>query len=137
MTDTNRFTALFARILLGVVFLASGAMKIAGFSMVVGFATAKGLPFPAVSIALAAAIEIAGAALLFLGYRARLASFVLFLYLIPTTFIFHNFWAAHGVEAQMQLVNFLKNAAIMGGLLMVASAGPGRIALGEPATQSR
>jgi putative oxidoreductase len=137
MTDTNRFTTLFARILLGIVFLASGAMKIAGFSMVVGFAAAKGLPFPAVSIALAAAIEIAGAAMLFLGYRARLASFVLFLYLIPTTLIFHNFWAAHGLEAQTQLVNFLKNVAIMGGLLMVASAGPGRIALGEPATASR
>ncbi len=137
MKDTNRFTALFARIFLGILFLVSGGMKVAGFSTVVGYAAAKGLPFPAASIALAAAIELAGAAMLFLGYRARLASFVLFLYLIPITLIFHNFWASHGVEAQMQMVNFLKNIAIMGGLLMVAGAGPGAISLGEPITHSR
>jgi len=137
MKDLNRFTVLFARIFLGSMFLAAGAMKIAGFTAITSMAAAKGLLFPAASIAVAAAIEIAGAVMLFIGYRARLAAFILFVYLIPTTLIFHNFWAAHGMEQQMQLINFLKNVAIMGGLLMVAGTGPGSVSLGEPAADSR
>jgi putative oxidoreductase len=115
------------------VFLSSGAMKIAAWSMIVGVAASKGLPLPAFSIGVAAAIEIIGALFLMSGFRARLAAFVLFLYLIPTTLIFHNFWAVQGVEHQMQMVNFMKNLAIMGGLLMVASKGPGPISIGKQA----
>jgi hypothetical protein len=46
---------------------------------------------------------------------------LLFLYLIPTTLIFHNFWAFTGIAMQTQLVNFLKNLSIMGGLLLAAA----------------
>jgi putative oxidoreductase len=134
MENKSRYTNLVARILLGIVFLASGSMKIAAWSAVVGMAAAKGLPFPALSISLAAAIEIAGAVMLFLGYRARFAAIALFVFLIPTTLLFHNFWAAHGVEQQMQMVNFLKNLAIMGGLLLVAGQGSGPISIGPRTT---
>jgi putative oxidoreductase len=133
MQDISRFGTLSARILLSLVFLSSGAMKIAAWSMIVGVAASKGLPLPAFSIGVAAAIEIIGALFLMSGFRARLAAFVLFLYLIPTTLIFHNFWAVQGVEHQMQMVNFMKNLAIMGGLLMVASKGPGPISIGKQA----
>jgi putative oxidoreductase len=134
MENKSRYTNLVARILLGIVFLASGSMKIAAWSAVVGMAGAKGLPFPAFSISLAAAIEIAGALMLFLGYHARFAAIALFVFLIPTTLLFHNFWAAHGVEQQMQLVNFLKNLAIMGGLLLVAGQGSRPISIGPRTT---
>ncbi|HYT56152.1 MAG TPA: DoxX family protein, partial [Verrucomicrobiae bacterium] len=52
---------------------------------------------------------------------ARWGALLLFLYLIPVTLIFHNFWAYSGIEMQTQLVNFLKNLSIMGGLLLVAA----------------
>ncbi len=133
MNQMSRITNLSARVLLGILFLASGAMKIAGWSMILGFAAEKGLPFPAVSIGLATAIEIAGALLLFTGYRTRLAAAVLFVYLIPTTLIFHNFWALHGASQQMQLVNFLKNLAIMGGLLLIVGEGPRPVSVGKHA----
>ena len=50
---------------------------------------------------------------------------MLFLYLIPTTYFFHNFWAAQGRRSKPQMVNFLKNVAIMGGLLVLAVNGAG------------
>lgn len=42
--------------------------------------------------------------------------------LIPTTLLFHNFWAFTGAEQQIQLVNFLKNLSIMDGLSLVAAS---------------
>lgn len=137
MNDSSRYTMLFARILLSVVFLVSGTLKIFGFSTMVGYAAAVGLPLPAVSLAIAAAIELIGGVMLLTGYKARVAAWVLFAYLIPTTLLFHHFWAIRGPEQLTQMVNFLKNLAIMGGLLVVTSAGPGRLSLGNPATESR
>jgi putative oxidoreductase len=40
------------------------------------------------------------------------------LWLVPVTLVFHNFWAFHGQDRMMQQINFLKNLAIMGGLLI-------------------
>ncbi|MFZ0634524.1 MAG: DoxX family protein [Candidatus Acidiferrales bacterium] len=137
MNDSSRYTMLFARILLSVVFLVSGTLKIVGFNTMVGYAAAVGLPLPAVSLAIAAAIELIGGVMLLTGYKARVAAWVLFAYLIPTTLLFHHFWAIRGPEQLTQMVNFLKNLAIMGGLLVVTSAGPGRLSLGNPATESR
>jgi putative oxidoreductase len=50
---------------------------------------------------------------------------LLFLYLIPTTLLFHNFWALQGIERQDNMAHFLKNLAIMGGLLVLAANGAG------------
>ena len=54
---------------------------------------------------------------------------MIFLFLIPTTLVFHNFWASPPEQLVAQRTNFLKNLAIMGGMLMVWAFGPGRYAL--------
>ena len=59
------------------------------------------------------------------GWQTRLAAFLLFVYLIPTTLVFHNFWAFEGAKQQDQMFHFLKNLAIMGGLLEFSAAGAG------------
>ena len=61
-------------------------------------------------------IEIGGGLLLLTGFKARYAALALALFLVPVTLVFHN--PAH----QDQMVNFLKNLAIIGGLLVTASA---------------
>ena len=70
-----------------------------------------------------------GALMLIVGYRARLAAVVMFLFLIPVTLVFHNFWAVPAAEVQMQTINFLKNLSIMGGMLCIAAFGAGRYSL--------
>jgi putative oxidoreductase len=76
----------------------------------------------------AIAVELGAGLLLLVGYKARWAALAIFLFLIPATLIFHNFWASPPAEFRMQQINFMKNFAIMGGMLMVWAFGPGRFA---------
>lgn len=125
MTPSNSITTLSGRILISVIFLISGFFKVAGYSQVVGYAAAVGLPAPGVAIAIAAFLELACGLAILAGFQTRLAAWLLFLYLIPVTIVFHNFWKVQGAEQQTQMINFLKNFAIMGGLLILAVNGAG------------
>ncbi|MFZ0580851.1 MAG: DoxX family protein [Candidatus Acidiferrales bacterium] len=125
MTSSESLITLSGRIFLSVMFLISGVFKVAAYSQIVGYATATHLPAPGVAIALAAVVELACGLAVLAGFKTRIVAWVLFLYLIPVTFFFHNFWAAQGAAQQTQMINFLKNAAIMGGLLVLAVNGAG------------
>jgi putative oxidoreductase len=85
--------------------------------------TTHGMPAVPLLLGLATLAEIVCGLALLLGFQTRAASLLLFLYLIPTTLIFHNFWAEQRPEQQKQMINFLKNLAIMGGLLKFAAEG--------------
>jgi len=80
---------------------------------------------PAVAIAVAIAVEVLGGLAILAGFQTRLASWIIFLYLIPTSFLFHNFWAMEGMARMDNQGHFFKNIAIMGGLLILAANGPG------------
>ena len=116
---------LIGRILVSVIFIASGFGKLAAFNMMVGMLAAKGFPAPAVALGIAAAVEIFGGLALLLGFHTRVAAWVLFLFLIPTTLAFHNFWALSGMEKMDNQAHFFKNVAIMGGLIFLAAFGAG------------
>ena len=133
--NTNRdVSALLARILLALIFITSGYGKIAGFEGLTGYIASKGMPFPSLMALGAIVVELGGGLLLLVGYRARWAALAIFLFLIPTTLIFHNFWSVAADQVAGQQTDFFKNVAIMGGMLMVWAFGPGRVALGgDPA----
>ena len=125
MNSSNNVVALAGRIFLSVIFLLSGVNKLFAFQMYTGWAAGAHLPMPSVAIAIAAAIEILGGLAILAGFQTKLASWIVFLYLIPTTFFFHNFWTMDGMNRIDNQVHFLKNVAIMGGLLILAANGPG------------
>ena len=125
MNSTSDITTLAGRILISVIFLISGFFKVGGYAQLVGYATALHVPMPGVAIAVAAAVELGCGLAILAGFRTRFVAWLLFLYLLPVTYIFHNFWAVQGQEQQMQMVNFLKNVAIMGGLLVLSVNGAG------------
>jgi len=125
MNSTNDITTLAGRILISVIFLISGFFKVGGYAQMVGYATAVHLPAPGVAIAAAAAVELACGLAILVGFKTRFAAWLLFLYVIPITYFFHNFWAVQGQEQQIQMINFLKNMAIMGGLLVLSVNGAG------------
>ena len=129
MNAYERIMPLVGRILISVIFLLSGIVKVMNFNGMVAFMASKGVPMPNVMIAGALIVEILGALCLITGFQTRIASLIMFLYLIPTTLMFHNFWTMQGAMRTDNQVNFLKNLAIMGGLLMVASYGPGKLSL--------
>lgn len=113
----NRYLICIARVLMGLIFVISGVGKIMGFSGTEAMLASKGLPLAAVATAVVIVIEVAGGLLLMIGLWSGWAALVLFLYLIPVTLTMHNFWAAPPDQHQNQLIHFLKNLSIMGGLL--------------------
>lgn len=127
-TLTN-LAALVGRILIAVIFVVSGYGKIAGFDGVAGYIGSKGLPMPEVLAALTIALELGGGILLILGYKVRWVAIAFFLWLIPTTYIFHRFWGIEAAQVQMQQINFLKNVSIMGAFLLLFAFGPGAYSL--------
>lgn len=126
--ETNRLhdvAALVGRILLAVLFIWSGYGKIGGYDGTAGYMTAAGLPMVNVLLPLTILIELGGGLLLVVGYKARWVALLTFLWLIPTTLIFHKYWGIDPKQVMMQQINFFKNVSIMGGMLMVFAFGPG------------
>lgn len=84
------------------------------------------IEYASVMLLLALVFEIIGGLLVFFGVKVRLGAVLLLLFLIPTTFFFHDFWTLEGVERKLQTSMFLKNLSIFGGLLILLVFGSGR-----------
>jgi putative oxidoreductase len=115
--------ALTGRIFLSAIFLLSAFNKITDWNGTSAYMVAKGMPAVPLLLAGAIAFELLGGLSVLLGFFGRVGAVALIVYLIPTTLIFHNFWAADAAQYQNQTIHFLKNLAIMGGLFMVAARG--------------
>ena len=123
--SSTSIVPLFARILLSVVFILGGIGKIFAFSLEEGFVATKHLPLPAVALGVALIIELVGGLAILAGLYTKFTAWIVFLYMIPTTFLFHNFWAMQGADRLDAMIHFEKNLAIMGGLLLLAAFGAG------------
>ncbi len=75
---------------------------------------------------IATIIELGGALLILTGLQVRLGAFILCMFLIPTTYFFHNFWDLQGSAQELQIVMFMKNLAIFGGGLTLLAFGSGQ-----------
>ena len=117
------------RILLALIFVISGYNKLVGFDGTVGYIASKGVPLPQLAAAAAIAIELVGGVLLVIGWQTRWAATAIFLFMIPTTLIFHAFWAAPAANLQMETIQFMKNLCIMGGMLYVMAFGAGPLSV--------
>lgn len=71
-----------------------------------------------------AAVHLGGGVLLAAGARQQAAAAVLALSLIPTTLAGHPFWAADPARRGQHLIDSVKNAAVLGGLLLLTSSRP-------------
>jgi putative oxidoreductase len=125
----ERYGALLGRILIAQIFLLSGAMKFIDWNGAAAAMQKQSMPMIDLLLPAAAIVELVCGLSIFLGFRSRVGAFVLFLYLIPTTLIFHAFWNYEGELRSMQMINFLKNIAIMGGLWFVVTFGSGMCSL--------
>lgn len=116
---------IFARTLLAAIFLVSSVRHIMGFAIVSGMMGRKGFPVPEVFLALTIVLEIAGGLMLVANWNARFAAWALAAFTLAAGSIFHGFWnvwAAPPAEFNNEFNHFLKNVAIAGGLLLVATS---------------
>lgn len=135
MKFTHPIFPLLGRLLITYIFITSGIGKVFSWDANVQYMSTRHLPAIPVLLAIATLIEVGGSVCLITGYQARVAAIIMFVYMIGLTLIFHNYWAASGNLAGIQETHFRKNLAIMGGLLMLAYAGPGPWSCGR--TESR
>lgn len=126
---SSNITLLIARLLTCAIFLVTGIWKFVDFKGVSEEMAAKGMIMIPFFLTAAAIIEIIGGLSLLVGYKTRLWTAILMLYLIPVTIIFHDFWNYIESQRYTQIIEFLKNMTIIGGLCDVRVAGPGRFSL--------
>jgi putative oxidoreductase len=113
-----------SRALLAALFLVAGFGKVMAPAGTIAYITSAGLPVPVLAYVVALIIELGGGVLLLIGYRTRLAAAVLGAFCIISALVFHR-----ALGDPNQLVNFLKNLAIAGGMLQVVLSGAGAFSI--------
>lgn len=129
MTNLLNLAAPAGRVLLALMFILSGAQKITGYAGTQGYMEAMGVP--GALLPLVILLELGGGIALLVGWQARIVAFLLAGFCLLSGFIFHYLPSTgmEGMEAQMQMISFLKNVSIAGGMLMVTALGAGPYAL--------
>jgi putative oxidoreductase len=94
-----------------------------GFSDGLQDCLATMIPLTPLLLLVATLFELLGGLSVLLGAKEKIGAGLLVLFLIPTTIFMHQFWFVEGTARELQLVHFLKNLAILGGLLMIILQG--------------
>ena len=115
---------LLGRILFAFIFIKSG---LGHFSEgPIQAAAAHGVPFPHILVPISGVLALAGGLSILLGLKARVGAWLIAMFLIPVTFMMHDFWnVADPQAAMMQQINFTKNLALLGGAFIIAYFGSG------------
>lgn len=125
MPNNHGYSTLVGRILMAAIFIMSGVGKIADPQGTQGYMQAMGMTWATTFFYLGAIVlEVGGGLSLLLGYWTRTGAIALILFMIPTTLLFHTHFAD-----QNQMIHFLKNVAMLGGLLYIAEFGAGPLSL--------
>jgi putative oxidoreductase len=137
----SRLLYALGRILLPAVFIVAGWNKLLDIKGVIAQLEPKNLPIPFETdqyigmpklealAYLVAAVELFGGVMILIGWKARWAALVLFVFSGLTIYYFHDFWTMEGADRLLNQTMALKNLSIMGGLLMVMAIGSGPVAL--------
>lgn len=121
----KQYGPLAGRVLMALIFLVSGYGKLTNFAGTAGYMASQGMPMAEFLLVGAIIFELGGAIMLVIGWKMRWGALLLILFMIPATVMFHNFWAADTAQFQNQLNHFMKNAAMIGGLIYMMAFGPG------------
>mgnify|MGYP006104566299 CR=1 FL=1 len=107
------FVDLLSRVLISIIFLFSGVNKILNYDSTAQWMEGFGVPdfllIPAIII------EIILPILIIVGYQTKIAATLLSLFCLLTALIFHN-----NFLDQTQLIAFLKNISLAGGLMFLS-----------------
>jgi putative oxidoreductase len=123
-------TEVAGRFLLGLLFLLSGLGKLGAYGSTAAYMSAAGVPgalLPAVI-----ATEVFGALAIVLGWKTRIAAFLLAGFSLLTAVTFHN-----KLGDQTQMIMFFKNLSIAGGFLLLVANGAGPLSLDRRSINKR
>ncbi len=120
MNVRQRWISLLGRVLLSLVFIVSGVGKVLDPAGTLAYIESAHLPMPQLAYAVALVVELGLGLALLLGFRAQLAAAGIALFTFVTALVSHS-----NMADPLQVIMFLKNMTIVGGLLIVIAFGPG------------
>ena len=119
----NKAIELLGRILLGHIFLLAGVSKLGeAYAGTAGYMESMGVPGGLLPVVIA--LEIAGGLMVILGFKVKWAAYALAAFTLLAGIIFHSNFAD-----QMQMILFMKNVSIAGGLLLLSAYGAGELSI--------
>jgi putative oxidoreductase len=127
----NTILNILGRFFLLVIFLVSAlGNKIPNFGSTAKYMASEGVPMAPLLLVGAIVFLIVGSLSILVGYKARIGATLLLVFLVLATYWFHDFWTVEEAGAkQMQTIDFMKNMALMGAMLMIIARGPGKPSL--------
>ena len=125
---TQGGVVLLGRFFFALIFLMAGANHFS--KQTIGYAVSAGVPLASIAVPLSGVLSIAGGLSILLGYRAKLGGWLIVLFLVPVTLMMHKFWLVQDpIMAQIQMILFMKNVAMLGGALLISQFGAGPFSL--------
>ncbi len=121
---SNAVVVLVGRVLLAFLFIFAGFGKLSDIGGTAGWFGSIGLPLPTIAAILVGLLELVGGLAIIAGFQTRLFAIAIAVFTIAATLIAHTNFAD-----QIQLLMFLKNISITGGLLVLAAFGPGALSI--------
>jgi putative oxidoreductase len=122
--NASRYFPFAGRLLIGLPFAMSGFGKLTTAGPTRQMITAVGLPVPLLALAVAIVVELGGGLALIAGFRTRFAAAALAVFSIAAALSFHTNFAD-----QNQMIHFLKDVMIAGGLLQIVAFGAGALSV--------
>ena len=130
MNYLENFCLLAGRTLLGLYFILPGLQKITNFEGMSQYMEAHNVPMVSILLIVTIIIQLSAGLALIIGYKGQIAAFILAGLTLVISIYMHNFWAMEeSVARGHEMQNFVKNMAIMAGLLYVTALGSGKFSL--------
>jgi putative oxidoreductase len=116
----------FGRFMYALIFIMSGINHFSSGS--ISYAASAGIPMADILVPVSGLIALIGGLSVLVGIHTRMGAVLILCFLVPVTFLMHNFWSYSDPEmVQMQLTHFMKNISMIGGALLLAFYGAGPI----------
>jgi putative oxidoreductase len=125
----DKATTLIGRLFLGHIFVLAGINKITGYAGTQSYMEAFGVP--GALLPLVILLEVGAGLALIIGWQTHLAAWALAGFSIMAAAIFHT-----NFGDQIQMIMFMKNFAIAGGLMFVATFGAGALSVDNRKSKS-
>ena len=123
-----KYTVLAGRILFAFIFIMAATGHFS--KETIAFSAAQGVPLASIAVPLSGITMLLGGLSVAAGFRAKWGAWILFLTMVPVTFMMHKFWnITNPMMQKMDMVMFMKNISIMGASLIVAYFGSGPASL--------
>jgi|ERR1051326_7483389 putative oxidoreductase len=125
---------LIGRILFSFIFI--NAVMVHFSQRGIDYASSKGVPAATLLVPIAGVLSVLGGLSVLFGYKTKAGAWLLIVFLVPVTLWMHAFWnETEPMQQQMQMANFMKNIALLGGALILTYFGSGPLSIDSIRTE--